>query len=309
MELTREEWAARANKYGYGINAMGATKDELVEFVQTTMYLYDDITDTDLWCCFLEQFEGFTVESFKKIPSDSRSKLRKFLLKRGVYVGKNNNRVPIYKLLYEVLQRDEEHKWTDEDIVQIIKELKGPLLSCVLRKRLNPTRDGLANSAPIPSAPTTPIPARTKTQQPSLQQTAPLQHKPQQPGPQQPAPLQNIPRRPDLQQSAPQHPAPTPQPLKPTKSTEIKAESDAVHQPKTSLDLSFAAQTDIELETELRLDTDRIAPPPPLRKPGRGRSCTRLFNSRVVDEIKNLGTDSASEKSRPTMSFCACGIG
>ena len=103
MEPTREEWAARANKYGYGIDADKASKEELMEFIQTTMYLYEDLTDNDLWCCFLEQFEGFTVESFKKIHSDGRSKLRKFLLKRGVYIGKNNNRVPIYKLLYEVL--------------------------------------------------------------------------------------------------------------------------------------------------------------------------------------------------------------
>ncbi len=29
----KEEWAARASKYGYGIDADEATKDELVEFV------------------------------------------------------------------------------------------------------------------------------------------------------------------------------------------------------------------------------------------------------------------------------------
>ena len=31
--LTEEEWAAIANKYGYGINVDEALKDELVEFV------------------------------------------------------------------------------------------------------------------------------------------------------------------------------------------------------------------------------------------------------------------------------------
>ena len=48
MEPTREEWAARASKYGYGIDADKASKDELVEFAQMTMYLYEDLTDTNL---------------------------------------------------------------------------------------------------------------------------------------------------------------------------------------------------------------------------------------------------------------------
>ena len=39
MELTEKEWAAMASKYGYGINADKAIKDELVEFVETTIYL------------------------------------------------------------------------------------------------------------------------------------------------------------------------------------------------------------------------------------------------------------------------------
>jgi len=39
MELTEKEWAVMASKYGYGINVNEATKDELVEFVETTMYL------------------------------------------------------------------------------------------------------------------------------------------------------------------------------------------------------------------------------------------------------------------------------
>jgi hypothetical protein len=52
MELTKKEWAARASKYGYGIDADDATKDELVKFVQTIIYLHDDLTDTDLWLVF-----------------------------------------------------------------------------------------------------------------------------------------------------------------------------------------------------------------------------------------------------------------
>jgi len=39
MELTEKEWAVMASKYGYGIDVNEAIKDELVEFVETTMYL------------------------------------------------------------------------------------------------------------------------------------------------------------------------------------------------------------------------------------------------------------------------------
>jgi len=59
--------------------------------------------DNDLWAVFQEQFEGFTVESFKKIRIDIRSKLRRHFLKRGVYVGKYNSRVTISELLFKVI--------------------------------------------------------------------------------------------------------------------------------------------------------------------------------------------------------------
>jgi hypothetical protein len=112
MARTEEEWAEMASKYGYRIDADEATKDELVEFVQTVIYLHEteDLTDNDLWLVFQEQFEGFTVESFKKIRTETKSKLRRHLLKRGVYIGQHSNRVTISKLLFEVIQREELHQ-------------------------------------------------------------------------------------------------------------------------------------------------------------------------------------------------------
>jgi len=102
MELTEKEWAAMASKYGYGIDADKATKDELVEFVEMIIYLTQDLTDNDLWYIFWEQFEGFIVESFKKIRIDIRSKLRRHLLKRGVYVGRRTSRITVSELLFKV---------------------------------------------------------------------------------------------------------------------------------------------------------------------------------------------------------------
>jgi len=40
MALTEEEWAVMASKYRYGINVDEATKDELIEFIETIIYLY-----------------------------------------------------------------------------------------------------------------------------------------------------------------------------------------------------------------------------------------------------------------------------
>jgi hypothetical protein len=50
MAQTEKEWAEMASKYRYRIDADEATKDELVEFVQTVIYLHKigDLIDTDL---------------------------------------------------------------------------------------------------------------------------------------------------------------------------------------------------------------------------------------------------------------------
>ena len=111
MARTEEEWAKMVIEYRYRIDADEATKEELAEFVQTMIYIHEteDLIDNDLWLVFQEQFEGFTVESFRKIHIETRSKLRRHLLKRGVYIGKHSNRVNISELLFEVIQREELH--------------------------------------------------------------------------------------------------------------------------------------------------------------------------------------------------------
>ena len=110
------------------------------------MYFHKDLIDTDLWCAFQEQFKGFTVKSFKKIHNNVKSKLQKHLLKRGVYVGKNSNRVTLSELLYEVLQQEKQPKWIDKNLKLSLKELAEPLLTKILQKRLNPTYNGLATN-------------------------------------------------------------------------------------------------------------------------------------------------------------------
>ena len=170
MALTEEEWTARASKYRYRINADKASKDKLVEFIQTTIYFYNeqDLIDTNLWTVFQKQYKGFTAKSFKKIHTNIRFILQKHLFKKGVYIGKNSNKVPIYELLYEVLQQKIQPKQTDKNIKQTIEELAEPLLTKVLQKKLNPICDGLATNLSVQFIATTPlktqIPTRTTPQ-------------------------------------------------------------------------------------------------------------------------------------------------
>ena len=50
MAPTEKEWATIASKYRYRINADKASKNELVKFIQTTIYLYEtqNLTDNNL---------------------------------------------------------------------------------------------------------------------------------------------------------------------------------------------------------------------------------------------------------------------
>ena len=54
MVLTEQEWAVKASKYRYRIDADKATKDKLAEFVQMMIYIYkiQDLTDINLWLIF-----------------------------------------------------------------------------------------------------------------------------------------------------------------------------------------------------------------------------------------------------------------
>ena len=64
--------------------------------------------------------------------TDIKSKLQRHLLKRGIYVGRRTSRITISKLLFEVIQKEEQHQWINKDIIATIKELVEPLASRAL---------------------------------------------------------------------------------------------------------------------------------------------------------------------------------
>ena len=41
MALIKEEWTIKASKYKYGINIDEASKNKLIKFIQTIIYLYN----------------------------------------------------------------------------------------------------------------------------------------------------------------------------------------------------------------------------------------------------------------------------
>jgi len=62
--MATDPWKARIKKYDDDFNAGVATEDELVEFIQTKVYLYEQykVTDDNLWDGFRIDFKDFTPQ-------------------------------------------------------------------------------------------------------------------------------------------------------------------------------------------------------------------------------------------------------
>ncbi|KAI9040190.1 uncharacterized protein KD926_008513 [Aspergillus affinis] len=69
--------------------------------------------------------------------------LRNNLVQREVFVCRYNTRNPLYNILSDIFQQDEFHEWTDEELKAALEELDLLMITAMLRKRLNLTRDSL----------------------------------------------------------------------------------------------------------------------------------------------------------------------
>ena len=103
--ITIMEWYKKILKYSNRITATIAFKDELGDYIAIKVYIYiqENFTDYTLWTVFKEEFEGFTTKDFRRMRINIRAKLRTYLLKRGVYVGKYNSRYLILEALFDLL--------------------------------------------------------------------------------------------------------------------------------------------------------------------------------------------------------------
>ena len=99
------KWAKKILRYGDGINIANAIKDELGEYIETKVYVHiqENFTDYILQTVFKEEFKGFTTKDFRRMRIDIRAKLHTYLLKRGVYIGRHNNRYLILEALFNLL--------------------------------------------------------------------------------------------------------------------------------------------------------------------------------------------------------------
>ena len=99
------EWYDKILKYSNKITAAIASKDELKDYIAIKVYIYtqEDFTDYILWMVFKGEFEGFTTKDFKCMQINIRTKLHTYLLKRGVYIGRYNNRYLTLKALFSLL--------------------------------------------------------------------------------------------------------------------------------------------------------------------------------------------------------------
>ena len=96
--------AKKILRYGDGINIVNAIKDKLGEYVEIKVYAYIQENFIDyIWIVFKEEFKGFTTKDFRYMRINIRAKLRTYLLKRGVYIGRHNNRYLILEVLFDLL--------------------------------------------------------------------------------------------------------------------------------------------------------------------------------------------------------------
>jgi len=76
------KWKERIARHGYRIDIATALEEDLEEYMETKIYkyIYKNFMDYILWSLFQEEFEGFTIEDFRKIRFVTRVKLHTYLL-------------------------------------------------------------------------------------------------------------------------------------------------------------------------------------------------------------------------------------
>lgn len=101
-------------KHASGIDLEKATANDITEYIETKMYLYElgGFTDSELWLLFKEDFEEFTDDNFRTARADIRTKLRSYLLRGGVWVATHSNKKGhhISDVLFDVVNREDDHE-------------------------------------------------------------------------------------------------------------------------------------------------------------------------------------------------------
>lgn len=186
-KLPSETWSLIDLNLWYQPVTQDAKVEHLLTRIARATVNYRDYNDGDIVEAFQEDFEGWTIAMFNKVPPEARKYFRDFIRARGVYTG--TKRGEHSRQLVKLLELDPDNlpEWDDELLREI--EILEPKSKAFKRKQelRNP---GLQTKQPsgmlatpasqtwLPTAPT--VPSR------SMEPTAlPLQQQPPQPQPQQ----------------------------------------------------------------------------------------------------------------------------
>ena len=130
-------------------------ESDLNGYISWRIDLYEQIfryRDYNLWEAYVEDFEGFTETLFQAASKTYVRKLRDFLRANGVYVHRQA-RVSMAKELFKVLQEDEPHEWTKEEIENQINSSDG--FNSFLKSRFPAISTTPAIVTTVPPPPTT----------------------------------------------------------------------------------------------------------------------------------------------------------
>jgi hypothetical protein len=189
MVNTRAQLDEGQKTWGRGIDAQsdGIDTEDIDNFIKFKILEYEDydFKDDDLWDAYKDDFESFTLETFKECSQNNIRKLRALLRTRGVWVKKHRN-TTVPESLFNTLQEEEPEKWTESEIREHMAT-GGEFNSGRIRYMLN-------HNFPRLTRPTTPIITQQSTSvapQDSRQSATPTPQDPQQSAT--PTPIQGIP--------------------------------------------------------------------------------------------------------------------
>ncbi|TQS37728.1 hypothetical protein Golomagni_01788 [Golovinomyces magnicellulatus] len=137
--MAEQDWKILEKKWNIGVDVASASTEDLTSYINTKIHFYeeDNTTNANLWEQYQDDFQAFTVTNFNQSKLKYIQRLRDCLLSRGVFVAKNNNRLTISQALYSCAHEDEQHQWTDDDLINAAERLDEPLKSRKLRQRLD----------------------------------------------------------------------------------------------------------------------------------------------------------------------------
>jgi hypothetical protein len=183
MSEPKEDWNAKIDKWGRGIEATEATEPDLLDYIRTKIYQYtlDKTHDFNLWDLFQDDFKTFTLTTLRSINRRELQKLRACLRRGGVFVAQNTKNLTIPQSFVNAITKDEQHRWTESDIQKVISDLEeGVVTSRFIRRHphwypgitlLHPSISESATPTPPPMVPS----PRPRSITPLPRQEPPLQ--------------------------------------------------------------------------------------------------------------------------------------